>query len=114
MPIKRGYLYVVDFNPLIRTKPGKLRPALVLQSDLVNEAGYPSTIVIPTTTRLVENAGILRFRLKKGQGGIARDSDLLLGQVIAVANESFRQEIGSLPNSVMEELENRMRIILGL
>ncbi|MET0643310.1 MAG: type II toxin-antitoxin system PemK/MazF family toxin [Candidatus Binatia bacterium] len=114
MPIKRGYLYVVDFNPRIRTKPGKLRPALVLQSDLVNEAGYPSTIVIPTTTRLVENAGILRFRLKKGQGGIARDSDLLLGQVIAVANESFRQEIGSLPNSVMEELENRMRIILGL
>ena len=112
MPIKRGY--VVDFNPRIRTKPGKLRPALVLQSDLVNEAGYPSTIVIPTTTRLVENAGILRFRLKKGQGGIARDSDLLLGQVIAVANESFRQEIGSLPNSVMEELENRMRIILGL
>jgi mRNA interferase MazF len=113
MPIKRGYLYVVDFNPRIRTKPGKLRPALVVQSDLVNEAGYPSTIVIPTTTRLVENAGILRFRLKKGQGGIARDSDLLLGQVIAVANESFRQEIGSLPNSVMEELENRMRIILG-
>ena len=114
MPIKRGYLYVVDFNPRIRTKPGKLRPALVLQSDLVNEAGYPSTIVIPTTTRLVENAGILRFRLKKGQGGIARDSDLLLGQVIAVANESFRQEIESLPNSVMEDLENRMRIILGL
>lgn len=114
MPIKRGYLCVVDFNPRIRTKPSKLRPALVLQSDLVNEAGYPSTIVIPTTTRLVENAGILRFRLKKGQGGIARDSDLLLGQVIAVANESFRQEIESLPNSVMEELENRMRIILGL
>ena len=114
MPIKRGHLYVVDFNLRIKTKPGKLRPALVLQSDLVNEAGYPSTIVIPTTTRLVENAGILRFRLKKGQGGIARDSDLLLGQVIAVANESFRQEIGNLPSSVMEELENRMRIILGL
>jgi mRNA interferase MazF len=114
MPIRRGHLYVVDFNPRIKTKPGKLRPALVLQSDLVNEAGYPSTIVIPTTTRLVENAGILRFRLKKDQGGIARDSDLLLGQVIAVANESFRQEIGNLPNSVMEELENRMRIILGL
>ena len=114
MPIKRRHLYGVDFNPRIKTKPGKLRPALVLQSDLVNEAGYPSTIVIPTTTRLVENAGILRFRLKKGQGGIARDSDLLLGQVIAVANESFRQEIGNLPSSVMEELENRMRIILGL
>lgn len=114
MPIKHGHLYVIDFNPRIKTKPGKLRPALVLQSDLVNEAGYPSTIVVPTTTRLVENPGILRLRIKQGQGGIARDSDLLLGQVIAVANESFRQEIGALPNSLMEDLENRIRIILNL
>ena len=114
MPVKRGHLYIIDFNPRIKTKPGKLRPALVLQSDLVNEAEYPSTIVIPTTPRLVENPGILRIRLKKGQGGVSRDSDLLLGQVIAVANESFRQEIGSLPNPMMEEVENRIRIILNL
>ena len=114
MPVKRGHLYIIDFNPRIKTKPGKLRPGLVLQSDLVNEAEYPSTIVIPTTTRLVVNPGILRIRLEKGQGGVSRDSDLLLGQVIAVANESFRQEIGSLPNPMMEEVENRIRIILNL
>jgi len=114
MPIKRGHLYIIDFNPRIKTKPGKLRPALVLQSDLVNEAEYPSTIVIPTTTRLIESPGILRIRLKKGLGGVSRDSDLLLGQLIAVANESVRQEIGSLPNALMEEVENRIRIILSL
>ena len=61
MQIKRRHLYVVDFNPRVRTKPGKLRPALVVQSNLVNEAGYPSTIVIPTTSKLVEDPGILRF-----------------------------------------------------
>ena len=38
MPVKRGHLYIIDFNPRIKTKPGKLRPGLVLQSDLVNEA----------------------------------------------------------------------------
>lgn len=114
MNIKRGHLYVVDFTPRVKTKPGKLRPAVVLQSDLVNEAGYPSAIVIPTTTRLVEDPGILRLRLGKGEGGLARDSDLLLGQLIAVANESFRQEIGVLPENLMAELENRVRIILGL
>ena len=114
MEIKRGQLYIVDFNPRVKTKPGKLRPAVVLQSDLVNRAGYPSTIVIPTTTRLVEDPGILRLRIKKGQGGLAHDSDLLLGQLIAVANESFRKEIGILPTPLMEELENRIRILLGL
>ncbi|MGH7772217.1 MAG: type II toxin-antitoxin system PemK/MazF family toxin [Candidatus Binatia bacterium] len=114
MEIKRGHLYIVDFNPRVRTKPGKLRPAVVLQSDIVNMAGYPSTIVIPTTTRLIEDAGILRLRLKKGEGGLARKSDLLLGQLIAVANESFRDEIGILPDDLMEELEKRIRIILSL
>ncbi len=114
MEIKRGHLYIVDFNPRVKTKPGKLRPAVVLQSDLVNEAGYPSTIMIPTTTRLVEDPGILRLRIKKGQGGLVRDSDLLLGQLIAVANESFRQEVGVLPDDVMAELEKRVRIILSL
>ena len=104
----------MDFNPRVRTKPGRLRPALVLQSNLVNEAGDPSTIVIPTTSRLVEEAGILRFRLREGDGARDRDSDLLLGQLIAVANESFRKEIGNLPRNMIEEVERRVRIILGL
>jgi len=71
MRIKRGHLYIVDFNPRIRTKPGKLRPALALQADLLNESGYPSTIVIPATTRLVENPGILRLRVRKGRASLA-------------------------------------------
>jgi mRNA interferase MazF len=114
MEIRRGQLYVVDFNPRVRIKPGKLRPAVVLQSDLVNRAGYPSTIVIPTTTKLVDDPGILRMRLKKGEGGLDRDSDLLLGQLIAVANDSFRREIGALRRDEMDELERRVRAILDL
>jgi mRNA interferase MazF len=112
MEIRRGHLYVVDFNPRVHTKPGKFRPAVVLQSDLVNRAGYPSTIVIPATTKLVQDPGILRMRLEKGDGGLDRASDLLLGQLIAVANESFRREIGALGKDVLDELEQRIRVIL--
>jgi len=112
--IRRGYLYLVDFSPRIKTKPGKLRPAIVLQSNLVSEAGYPSTVVVPTTTQLVENAGFLRLRLKRGVGAIERDSDVLIGQLIAVANESFRRELGALPALLMRELERRVRILLEL
>ncbi len=114
MEIKRGTLYIIDFNPRVRTKPGKLRPAVVLQSDIINEAGYPSTIVIPTTTRLIQDPGLLRLRVKKGQGALERESDLLLGQLIAVTNESFREQIGVLPGELMEELERRVHIILSL
>ena len=114
MEIKRGYLYIIDFNPQIKTKPGKLRPGLVLQSDLVTEAGYPSTLVIPTTTKVVEDPGILRLRIRKGEAGLKHDSDRLLGQITAVANESFRHILGVLPDRLMDEISQRTRSILGL
>jgi mRNA interferase MazF len=107
-------MYVIDFRPRVKTRPGKLRPAVVLQSDFANKAGYPFTVVLPTTTRLIDNPGILRLRIEKGYAGLEQDSDLLLGQLIAAANESFRKEIGILPDHMMDELERRVRIILGL
>jgi mRNA interferase MazF len=114
MDIKRGYVYIIDFNPQIKTKPGKLRPGLVLQSDLVTEAGYPSTIVVPATTQLIDDPGILRLRVTKGQAGLKQDSDLLLGQLIAVSNESFRQELKLFPVHLMDDVITRIRIILSL
>lgn len=114
MRIRRGHLYVVDFNPRVRTKPGKVRPAIVIQDDAVNEAGYPSTIVVPTTTRVVDTDTPLRLRLPAGTAGLDRDSDALLAQVIAVADESFRKELGTLPEDLLSILEEKLRLVLGL
>ncbi len=114
MKIIRGHLYIVDFNPRVHTKPGKLRPAVVVQSDLVNEAGYPSTIVIPTTSRVVEDAGFLRLHLPKGTCGLEKESDLLMGQLIAVANISFKKDLGALPSELFKELESRLVGLLDL
>ena len=69
---------------------------------------------IPATSKLVENAGVLRLRLKRGVAGIDRDSDVLVGQIIAVANESFKREIGALPSTLLGDLEQRVRTVLGL
>ncbi len=57
MDIRRGHVYVVDFNPRVRTKPGKVRPAIVLQSDFVSEAAYPS--LVQAVTFLTEANGLL-------------------------------------------------------
>jgi len=112
--IRRGRAYVVDFNPRVRTKPGKLRPAVVIQDDLLNDAGYPSTIVLPTTTRLVETDSPLRLRLPAGVAGLDHESDVLVAQVIAVANESFRKELGVVPEELMAALCERLRLVTGL
>ena len=114
MKLRRGHLYVVDFRPRVRTKPGKIRPAVVVQADLLNQAGYPSALVLPTTTRLAETEAPLRLRLPAGTAGLDRDSDVLVGQLIAVANESFQKELGPLPGELLERLEEKLRWILSL
>lgn len=112
--ICRGHLVIVDFNPRVRTKPGKIRPAIVVQSDLVNDAGYPSTMVVPVTSQVIEEAGPLRLRLPRGTCGLDKDSDLLVGQLIAVANVSFKKDLGPLPGDLMQELEKRLGHLLDL
>jgi len=112
--IRRGFVYVVDFNPRVKTKPGKARPAVVVQDDVMNESGYPSTIVLPTTTKIVETETPLRLRLPAGMAGLDRDSDVLVAQLIAVANESFRKELGALPGDVLDALLEKLRLVIGL
>ena len=43
MKARRGVLYLADLNPRRGTEPGKVRPVLVIQTDLLNDAGHPST-----------------------------------------------------------------------
>jgi mRNA interferase MazF len=112
--VRRGHVYVVDFNPRVKTKPGKIRPAVVVQDDLLNDAGYPSTIVMPITTRLADTETPLRLRLSAGTAGLDRDSDVLVAQVIAVANDSFRKELGALSDDLVDLLDQKLRAILNL
>ena len=114
MKLRRHHVYVVDFNPRIKTKPGKVRPAIVVQDDLLSEAGYPSTIVVPTTTKLADTNTPLRLRLPAGTAGLDHDSDALVAQLIAVANESFRKELGVLPADLAKVLARKLRDVLNL
>lgn len=114
MKIIRGNVYTVDFNPRVHTKPGKIRPAVVVQSNLVSDAGYSSTIVVPATSKIIDDAGMMRLRIPRGVCGFDKPSDLLLGQVLAVANLSFRKHLGVLPDEIWQELLKRLKIILEL
>jgi mRNA-degrading endonuclease toxin of MazEF toxin-antitoxin module len=54
------------------------------------------------------------MRLSAGVAGVDRDSDVLVAQVIAVANESFRKELGTLSNDLVDLLDQKLRAVLSL
>jgi mRNA interferase MazF len=84
--LEHGAVWLADLNPRRGTEPGKTRPVLIIQSQALLDAGHPSTLIIPLTTRLIEDAEPLRLRLS-ARDRLDRDSDLLIDQIRAIDNQ---------------------------
>jgi mRNA interferase MazF len=82
---KRGEIWLADLNPRRGTEPGKTRTVLIVQAQALLDAEHPSTLVVPLTTRLVEDAQPLRVRIR-ASGTLKKDSDALIDQVRAIDN----------------------------
>jgi mRNA interferase MazF len=108
--IRRGTLYLADLSPRRGTEPGKVRPALVIQSDLLNDAGHPSTWVLPCTTRLV-GENLLRVPLPRGIAGNERDCEVMIDQSRSIDNRRLVRALARLPNAILEEVEQKLRLL---
>ncbi len=114
MPVKRGAVYLANFNPSKDTEAGKIHPCLVVQSDLLNEAGHPSTTVLPLTTQLLDDAVPLRYRLK-ARDALKADSDIMLDQTRTIDNGRFMDKILTvLTQRELAEVETYWFIVTGL
>ena len=82
---KRGEVWLADLNPRRGTEPGKTRPVLVVQAQALLDAEHPSTLVVPLTTRLDDDAEPLRIRVP-ASGTLRKVSDLLIDQLRAIDN----------------------------
>jgi len=108
MRIRRGVLYLADLDPRLGTESGKLRPVLVMQTDLLNEADHPSTWILPCTTRLA-GENLLRVPLPRGIAGNREDCEVMIDQSCAIDNRRFVRELKPLPALVMREVEEKLR-----
>jgi mRNA interferase MazF len=117
MPLapERWHIYVVALDPRVGTKPGRQRPRLAIQPTEFGEAGLPSTVVLPLTTRVVrEDVFPLRVRIPAGVCGLARDSDVLVDQILAWDNELFRRDLGPVPEALRDEVRRALLEFLDL
>ena len=69
MKFKQFDIWLADLNPTIGTEPGKTRPVVIMQTNLLNET-HTSTIICPITTNVLNNTQILRIHLKTIPGYI--------------------------------------------
>lgn len=111
MKFKQYDIWLADLNPTVGTEPGKTRPVVIVQTDLLNDT-HLSTIVCPITTNVKPEVEILRVHLKKSQ--LPKLSDVLIDQPRAIDNKRFKKKLGKLTNEQVIQLKENLKIILDL
>ena len=114
MPIKQFEIWIADLNPQIGTEPGKTRPVVVIQTDLLNKIPHPSTIICPVTTKVKKSSEILRVHLKKGTANLQQACDIMIDQIRAIDNKRLTRKIGVLPEGLIEKVKENIQIVLDL
>ena len=111
MKIKQYDIWLADLNPSRGTEPGKTRPVVIVQTDLLNET-HLSTLICPITTNVKKEIELLRVHLKKGQ--IEKLSDILVDQVRAIDNKRLLKKLGQLTKDQRQNLKANLRIVLDI
>lgn len=114
MTIKQFEIWIADLNPQIGTEPGKTRPVLVLQTNLLNKIPHPSTIICPITTNVKREADILRVHLEKGTANVRQSCDVMIDQIRAIDNKRLTKKVGTLPDELIVLVKENVQIILDL
>jgi mRNA interferase MazF len=107
-------IWLADLNPPNGTEPGKVRPVLIVQTDLLNKIKHPSTIVCPLTTKFKENAFPLRVKIQNTNSELLKDSEILIDQVRAIDNKRFIRYVGSLDEKTVLRVKESLGIVLDL
>jgi len=111
---KRGEVWLADLNPPHGAERAKARPVLVVQSQALLDVGHPSTLVVPLTTNLTDDAEPLRIRLKPS-GRLRRSSDLLIDQIRAIDNRQLGEgPLTRLEEPVMARVGEAIREVMDL
>ena len=113
MKIKQFEIWIADLNPRMGTEAGKIRPVIIVQTDLLNK-GHPSTIVCPITTNVKPDSEILRVHLKKSTFGLNEDCDIMIDQVRAIDNKRLVKKVGVVDTYTADKVRENLRIVLDL
>ena len=112
MTALRSDIWLANLNPSKKANEvGKIRPVVIFQNDEINQSSYPTTIVLPLTTALIDDAKPLRFRVTKREK-LQKDSDLLIAHIRSIDNARLIKKIASLSEDEMLEIKELLDEVL--
>ena len=112
MSLRRGEVYFVNFDPTIGAEIKKTRPALILQNDIANMYS-PITIVAAITSKSDEQLYPTEVPIESPEGGMIRDSVVLLNQIRSIDKTRLVKRLGLLKPDTMQKVDRALEVSLG-
>jgi mRNA interferase MazF len=115
--MRRGEIWLVDLDPVRGAEASKRRPAVIVSNDGANitatRLGRGVVTVVPVTSNI---ARIYPFQvlLEGATTGLQRDSKAQAEQVRSVTVERVGTRVATVPQSVMTQLDEALRLHLSL
>jgi mRNA interferase MazF len=113
MKIKQFDIWIADLEPQRATETGKVRPVLIVQTNLLNNE-HPSVVICPITTNVEKDSDILRVHIRKGIANLKIESDIMIDQIRAVDNRRLLNKIGELTKELQLKVRDNIKIIFDL
>lgn len=105
MIVSKGEIWLVNLNPIKKNNEiEKVRPALVFQNNELNHNNYPTTIIIPLSFDLIDEAEPLRYRVSKREK-LKENSDIVITQIRTIDNSRFIEKLASLSEDELKYIK---------
>ena len=114
MVIERGEVWWADLGEPDGSEPGYRRPVLIVQSDAFNRSRVRTVIaiVLMSNIRLVEAPGNVLLPTKIT--GLPKDSVANVSQIVTVDRDFLEDRAGRIRGQLLKDVDNGLRLVLGL
>lgn len=110
MVVKRGEIWLTNFDPGFGTELHKNRPSLVISSNEVNKH-HPRVIVIPVSTKNYSGLSVVNIASK--ESGLDKQSVILPAEIRAVDKVRLTKRLGKVSKNKLTQVEEVTKLILG-
>jgi mRNA interferase MazF len=115
--MRRGDILTVDLDPSRGSEADKRRPAVVVSNDAANATARRlgrGVVTVVLVTSNIERIYPFQVLLPAADTGLDRDSKAQTEQIRSVAVERVGARMGVVPNALMLEIDEALRLHLVL
>jgi mRNA interferase MazF len=108
----RGDIWLADLNPVRSHEQAGCRPVLVVSVDPFNQSRADLVVLIPITSTLRNIP--FHVVIQPPEGGLTQPSALLCEAVRSISKDRLLKRWGSVLPRTITEVEDRLRVLMGL